>query len=111
MEKRYESAFLEAPLVRKRTASLKSKYLQKTFNPIPTGHGRNQPIYERHVTKSGRNRVKKWVKSMQTAGYNGAYMVCIQFVLKAHVKKDFDAPFRNKYDRLPWSDWFRNYFA
>ena len=27
------------------------------FNPIPTGHGRNQPIYERHVTKSGRNRV------------------------------------------------------
>ena len=27
-------------------------------NPIPTGHGRNQPIYERHVTKSGRNRVK-----------------------------------------------------
>ena len=28
------------------------------FNPIPTGHGRNQPIYERHVTKSGRNRVK-----------------------------------------------------
>ena len=29
------------------------------FNPIPTGHGRNQPIYERHVTKSGRNRVKK----------------------------------------------------
>ena len=28
------------------------------LNPIPTGHGRNQPIYERHVTKSGRNRVK-----------------------------------------------------
>ena len=28
------------------------------INPIPTGHGRNQPIYERHVTKSGRNRVK-----------------------------------------------------
>ena len=27
-------------------------------NPIPTGHGRNEPIYERHVTKSGRNRVK-----------------------------------------------------
>ena len=27
------------------------------LNPIPTGHGRNQPIYERHVTKSGRNRV------------------------------------------------------
>ena len=27
-------------------------------NPIPTGHGRNQLIYERHMTKSGRNRVK-----------------------------------------------------
>ena len=26
-------------------------------NTIPTGHGRNQPMYERHVTKSGRNRV------------------------------------------------------
>ena len=34
------------------------KKMQKfAFNPIPTGHGRNQPIYERHVTKSGRNRV------------------------------------------------------
>ena len=29
------------------------------FNPIPTDHRRNQPIYERHVTKSGRNRVKQ----------------------------------------------------
>ena len=29
-----------------------------TFNPIPTNQGRNQPLYERHVTKSGRNRVK-----------------------------------------------------
>ena len=28
------------------------------LNPIPTSHGRNQPLYERHVTKSGRNRVK-----------------------------------------------------
>jgi hypothetical protein len=27
------------------------------FNPIPTGHGRNQPIYECHVTKAGRNRL------------------------------------------------------
>ena len=26
-------------------------------NPIPTGQGRNQPLYERHVAKSGRNRV------------------------------------------------------
>ena len=24
----------------------------------PTGQGRNQPLYERHMTKSGRNRVK-----------------------------------------------------
>ena len=36
--------------------------LEKIVNPIPTGHGRNQPIYERHVTKSGRNRVK-WLNS------------------------------------------------
>ena len=27
-------------------------------NPIPTSQGQNQPLYERHVTKSGRNRVK-----------------------------------------------------
>ena len=27
-------------------------------NPIPTGQGRNQPLYECHVTKSGRNRGK-----------------------------------------------------
>ena len=31
---------------------------RKLVNPIPTGQGRNQPLYERHVTKSGRNRVK-----------------------------------------------------
>ena len=29
------------------------------FNPIPTGQGRNPPLYEHHVTKSGRNRVNK----------------------------------------------------
>ena len=28
------------------------------LNPIPTSQGRNQPLDERHVTKSGRNRVK-----------------------------------------------------
>ena len=28
------------------------------FNPIPTGHGWNQPTYERHVITAGRNRVK-----------------------------------------------------
>ena len=27
------------------------------FNPIPTGHGRNQPMYECHMTTAGRNRV------------------------------------------------------
>ena len=26
--------------------------------PIPTGHGPNQPIYERQVTTASRNRVK-----------------------------------------------------
>ena len=29
-----------------------------SVNPIPTGQGRNRSLYERHVTKSGRNRVK-----------------------------------------------------
>ena len=29
------------------------------LNPIPTSHGRNQPIYECHVTTAGRNRVKE----------------------------------------------------
>ena len=29
------------------------------FNPIPTSHGRNQPIYECHMTTVGRNRVKR----------------------------------------------------
>ena len=33
-------------------------YGHNHVNPIPTGQGRNQPLYERHVTKSGRNRVK-----------------------------------------------------
>ena len=37
---------------------------QKIFlNPIPTGHGRNQPIYERHMTKSGRNRVNTYYET------------------------------------------------
>ena len=30
----------------------------KRLNPIPTSQWWNQPLYERHVTKSGRNRVK-----------------------------------------------------
>ena len=29
-----------------------------TFNPIPTSHGLNQPIYSYHMTQVGRNRVK-----------------------------------------------------
>ena len=29
------------------------------LNPIPTGHGRNQPIYERHVTTAGRAKFLK----------------------------------------------------
>ena len=29
-----------------------------SVNPIPTSQGRNQPLYERQVTKFGRNRVK-----------------------------------------------------
>ena len=28
-----------------------------SINPIPSGQGRNQPLYECHATKSGRNRV------------------------------------------------------
>ena len=31
------------------------------LNPIPTSQGWNQPLYERHVTKSSRNRVKEGV--------------------------------------------------
>jgi hypothetical protein len=30
----------------------------ESVNPIPTGHGWNQPIYECHMTTAGRNRVK-----------------------------------------------------
>ena len=30
-----------------------------SVNPIPTGHGWNQPIYECHVTTAGRNRVNE----------------------------------------------------
>ena len=52
------------------------------LNPIPTSQGRNQPLYERHVAKSGRNRVKNkemvfgnGVKNIQAAAYNGARTV------------------------------------
>ena len=36
------------------------------INSIPTGQGRNQPLYERHVTKSGRNRVKPFSEKQTT---------------------------------------------
>ena len=36
---------------------VKSRVLTRLINPIPTGHGRNQPIYESHATTAGRNRV------------------------------------------------------
>ena len=46
-----------------------TEHLQNTLcaavNPIPTSHGRNQPIYERHVTKSGRNRVKDPIRNIK----------------------------------------------
>ena len=35
-----------------------TQYTGVILNPIPTSQGRNQPLYERHVTKAGRNRVK-----------------------------------------------------
>ena len=37
---------------------LKGQNPREWVNPIPTGQGRDQPLYECHVTKSGRNRVK-----------------------------------------------------
>ena len=36
---------------------MKKKILNEALNLIPTGQGRNQPLYERHMTKSGSNRV------------------------------------------------------
>ena len=60
---------LERPILIQNT--LKNVNFQKLFrhnmylhsndllNPIPTGHGRNQPIYECHVTTAGRNRVNE----------------------------------------------------
>ena len=48
------------------TDSMLTQYSPTFVNPIPTGYGRNQPIYERHVTESGRNRVKGGIKSALT---------------------------------------------
>ena len=41
------------------------------LNPIPTSQGRNQPLYERHVTKGGRNRVNH-VSEMES--YKGFFI-------------------------------------
>ena len=35
-----------------------------SLNPIPTGHGLNQPIYSYHVTQANRNRVKRTFRSI-----------------------------------------------
>ena len=40
--------------------------LLNAFNHIPNGHGRNQPIYECHVTTAGRNRVKAYLTNLVT---------------------------------------------
>ena len=37
--------------------SAREKHVYLLLNPIPTRWGRNQPLYERHVTTSVRNRV------------------------------------------------------
>ena len=44
-------------LLRVSTVELYGFISAHVLNPIPTSQGRNQPLYERHVTKSGRNRV------------------------------------------------------
>ena len=44
--------------------------MHQVFNPIPTGHGRNQLIYELHVTTAGRNRVKHFVQSLHIAKWS-----------------------------------------
>ena len=53
--------------------------MQNVFNPIPTGQGRNQPLYERHMTKSGRNRVKIFLeKQQQNFNTKTYYTNCFQ---------------------------------
>ena len=42
------------------------------FIPIPTGQGRNQPLYEHHVIKSGRNRVDRWIDHSMTFSWCSA---------------------------------------
>ena len=40
----------------------------RRLNPIPTGQGRNQSLYERHVTKSGQNRKLLYSFKRRNAG-------------------------------------------
>ena len=54
-EEKFENTFNESEMCNLNTPFEKIR----ESNPIPTSQGRNQPLYERHVTKSGRNRVKK----------------------------------------------------
>ena len=42
-------------------------------NPIPTGHGRNQPIYERHVTTAvgiGLKQMNTYISSHRALAHN-----------------------------------------
>ena len=56
-------AFFHFPEVTTVAAYLKSRSVLRAalgflslLNPIPTGHGLNQPIYRYRVTQAGRNR-------------------------------------------------------
>ena len=58
-------------------------YVPITVNPIPTGHGLNQPIYSYHVTQAGRNRVKIVMGLLHT------YLVFIQILTIFLIKFKF----------------------
>ena len=46
-----------------------SETLQYQFNPIPTSHGRNQPIYECHVTTAGRVKFLQETQNLALADW------------------------------------------
>ena len=48
----------------------------KCLNPSPTVQGRNQPLYKRLMTKSGRNRVKKNCRSKIKE--SGTSLACVR---------------------------------
>ena len=58
MARDLEALIDQVPMLVRKSPFLFHSVRAFDFNPIPTGHGRNQPIYERHVTTAGRNRVK-----------------------------------------------------